>query len=537
VLAFNDFAYAARTDEAIWPGRTFAPFVPVLDVTPALYFGYDRALPVDRHGIYLDVVEQPGETSSPSLVWQYWNGISWRELALDDETGHLRRPGIVSFIAAPDSQPLARFGTARHWIRARLKEDGPPGAPTIAGVFANAVWAVQRQLVLDEPLGASTGQPNQVFPVRQAPILPGEVIEVREASGLRANVEWRLIALEVLGGGHATIQALEQQLAQEGPELDIVRDDVRLRRNRQKRVVEVWVRWRSRPRLALSGSNDRHYSLDRVRGRVQFGDGIHGRVPPIRAAILGRRYHTGGGLAGNVAALTISQALAAVPGVERVFNPRAAEGGANAETLESIASRGPRTLRHRGRAIAPTDYETMAYEASPAVAVAHALAARNAAGRPAAGWVTLVIIPDSAEQRPWPSFGLREHVRRYIESRSEAGVAAGGRIHVTGPAYLPVDLEATLVSRERSEAGEVERRARETLLEFFHPLHGGPDRRGWPMGRDVHTSDVASLLEAVEGVDHVRQLALLVDGVPSGDRVRIAGERTVVAGEIRLKLT
>jgi hypothetical protein len=178
----------------------------------------------------------------------------------------------------------------------------------------------------------------------------------------------------------------------------------------------------------------------------------------------------------------------------------------------------------------------MAYEASPAVAVAHALAARNAAGRPAAGWVTLVIIPDSAEHRPWPSFGLREHVRRYIESRSPADVATGGRIHVTGPAYLPVDLEATLVSRERSEAGDVERRARQALLEFFHPLHGGPDRRGWPMGRDVHTSDVASLLESVGGVDHVRQLALLVDGVPSGDRVRIAGERTVVAGDIRLKL-
>jgi hypothetical protein len=536
VLTFNDFAYADRTDEAIWPGRTFVPFAPVLDVTPALYFGYDKPLPVDRHGLYIDVVEQPGEASGPALIWQYWNGIAWHELSVDDETGHLRRPGIVSFIAAPDSQPLSRFGTPRHWVRARLKEDGPPGAPAIAGLFANAVWAVQRQLVLDEPLGVSSGQPNQVFLIRQAPILPDEVIEVREASGMRANVEWRLIALDVLGGRHATIQAVETQLAQEGPELDVVWDDLRLRRDRQKRVAEVWVRWRNRPRLALSGPHERHYTTDRVRGRLQFGDGLRGRVPPVRAAVLARRYHTGGGLSGNVAAGAINQALAAVPGVERVFNARAAEGGANAETLETIARRGPKTLRHRGRAIGPGDYETMAYEASPAVAVAYAMPARNASGRPAAGWISLVIIPESAEPRPWPSFGLREHVRRFIESRAPADVAAARRIHITGPAYLPVDLEATLVSREPAEAGGVERRAREALLEFFHPLHGGPDRRGWPMGRDVHTSDVASLLESVEGVDHVRQLALLLDGVPSGDRVRIADERTVVAGEIRLKV-
>ncbi len=225
-----------------------------------------------------------------------------------------------------------------------------------------------------------------------------------------------------------------------------------------------------------------------------------------------------------------------MPGVEKVFNPRAGEGGANAETLERIVRRGPRTIAHRGAALLPADYETMAYESSPAVAVAHALPGRNPSGRPAAGWVTLVIIPEGAEPRPWPSFGLREVVRLFIASRAPADTAAAGRIYVTGPAYLPVDLDATIVSRDFAEAGDVERAAREAVLAFFHPLHGGPDGVGWPMGRDVHTSDIASLLEALEGVDYVDSLALLVDGVPSGDRVTIANERTVVAGDIRLKL-
>jgi hypothetical protein len=50
---YNDFQYEDHTYEAIWPGVTFFPFSYVRDVTPALYLGFDKRLPVDRLGIYL----------------------------------------------------------------------------------------------------------------------------------------------------------------------------------------------------------------------------------------------------------------------------------------------------------------------------------------------------------------------------------------------------------------------------------------------------------------------------------------------------
>jgi hypothetical protein len=49
-------------------------------------------------------------------------------------------------------------------------------------------------------------------------------------------------------------------------------------------------------------------------------------------------------------------------------------------------------------------------------------------------------------------------------------------------------------------------------------------------------SDVASVLEGVEGVDYVKELALLRDRELQGNRVKVAEDRTVVAGDIRLKL-
>ncbi|HKP86505.1 MAG TPA: putative baseplate assembly protein, partial [Blastocatellia bacterium] len=536
VQTYNDFQYEDETYASVWPGNAFLPFKRVKDVTPSLYLGLTKKLPTDSIGIYFDIVEQGGETRGPAMVWEYFDGFSWRELSAEDETRNLRLPGILSFIAAEDSQPLARFGEELHWLRGRLKEDGPPGEPTVNGLFVNAAWVSQRQTFTDVPLGTSTGLPNQVFRFTQIPVLAGERVEVREIAGPRANVEWRILAMEISGGSPDIIREFEEMLGGEGAQVDFVKGDLRLRRDRQKRVVEVWVRWKEQPHLFYSGPEDRHYVIDRARGLLFFGDGTSGKIPPPGAQVLSRRHQSGGGLAGNVAARAIKQSLTPIPGVQTVFNPRAAEGGADGETVETFARRGPQSVRHRGRAIAPSDYETLAYEASPAVAVARALSTRNTSGRALPGWVTLIIIPQSKERRPWPSFGLREQVRKFLEDRAPADVVAADQIYVTGPNYFPVDVEATIAPRNASEAGQVERRAREALEEFLHPLRGGPERKGWELGRDIYLSDVASVLERVEGVDYVSEFALLKSGVPAGEQVTVADDRIVVAGEIRLKL-
>lgn len=538
VLTFNDYRYEDHTEEAIWPGRTFRPFQPVDDATPALYLGFDKPPPVDRLGIFFDVEEKHGETDGPALVWEYWDGSAWRRLAVEDETRDLRVPGLVSFIGPNDSKSLARFGTLRHWLRARLKEDGPPGEPTLNGVYPNAVMAIQHQTVLDEPLGVSTGRADQVFTFRQFPVLPGQVVEVRELTGLRANVEWRNVASEVFGDNTAPalIRELEARLAAEGAQRDVQQGDLRLKRDRQKRVTEVWVRWQGQDHLRFSTATDRHYVIERARGRLAFGDGEHGRIPPVGANILVRQYLTGGGQAGNVAAQAISQLLGAVGAVEKAFNPRPAEGGADGETLEALVTRGPRTVRHRGRAILPQDYEVMAVEAAPDVAFARAVPGMDSAGRRVPGWVTLFILPQSNERRPWPSFGLREHVRKYIGANAAADVVAANHIHVTGPDFLAVDIDATVAVVDPAEAGAVERRVREALETFLHPLRGGPEGRGWALGRDVFLSDVAAVIEGVAGVDFVRELALARDGVPQGGSFRVPDDRIVVAGLIRLKL-
>ena len=536
VLTYNDFQYENHTGDAQWPGTSFSPFKRMSDVTPSLYLGFDQQPPADDIGIYFDIEEDPGDMG-PALTWEYWDGGTWRPLSVQDETAYLRVPGIASFLAEPDSAVLARFGTPLYFVRARLKEDLPPGEPVVNGIYPNAVWASQVRTLNDVSLGTSAGTPNQAFIITQVPVVEGERLEVQELSGPRANVEWRILALEILNGDTGALADLEDQLGQEGSQTDIVSGDLRLVRDRQKRVSEVWVHWQSAQWLYFSGPDDRTYAIDRALGRILFGDGVTGRVPPAGSAVLMKQMRSGGGSSGNVANGTITQLLGVVPGIQAVFNARAAEGGSDGETLTASIDRAPKTIRHRGRAIAPADYETMAREASPSVAASHALPTLDSSGRPRPGWVTLVIIPDSQEEAPYPSFGLREDVMNYIAARAPAGLAASGQIYVTGPDDFPVDVAATVAPIVASDAGLVEKGALAALAAFFQPVYGGPAGEGWDLGRPVFLSDVAAVLGAVPGLDFVEELALMLNGAPQGSSIRVPSQSIVVAGTFTIKLT
>ena len=200
-----------------------------------------------------------------------------------------------------------------------------------------------------------------------------------------------------------------------------------------------------------------------------------------------------------------------------------------------MLERGPLSVRARGRAATAADLETLALEASPSVAIARALPARDPAGRTAPGWVTLVITPHSAEPRPYPTFGLREAVQRYVAARAPVDLPID-RIVVTGPDYQPVDVSAAIVPLDLSEAGAVERAAHDAVATFLHPLLGGPSGRGWLPGGTVWASDVAAVIEHVAGVDYTQELALLRAGVPVGERLALPPDRVPVAGALRLRI-
>ena len=543
-------------------------------------------LPADLVSLYLDIEEVVGRLTGPRLQWEYFDGSAWQPVTAQDETGHLALPGIVAFVypGAPalaqgqvglgsgnrlemanareaarfrpkqqlyigemekgelatvasvsgniittttplqqeyQRAPVAvaqlpRFGEPRTWLRGRLQSGSEPLQIQVNGIFLNTVWATQTETFDSELLGSTSGQKNQSFFARQTPVLAGEVVEVRELSGPRAAIE---------------LPILQAELHEQGMPEDAIRVETN---TRSGEVDAVWVRWQQQPNFFFSGPDDRHYVIERSRGRISFGDDRNGRMPLAgRDNVLLRSYRSGGGVTGNVAGDAIAQLRSGVL-AQGVRNPVSAEGGADGEAVARVHKRGPQTVRHHQQAIALSDYEALARAASPAVAVARALPTTHASGRPSAGWVKIIIMPQSLEPQPQPSFALRQLVRDYLAVRVPAAIAS--QISVEGPSYLAIGVQAVIVPVDLSMAGAVFDAVTATLEAFLHPLTGGPEATGWPFGRDVYLSDVAAQLEAVPGVDYVQTLNLTLDDTPRGEHIDVPHDRIVVAGTLDIRL-
>jgi hypothetical protein len=584
-LTRNDFAFEDHSSDAARPGTPFAPFHPVADTLPALYLGFDKPLPNDLVSLFFDIAEIDGD--GQPLAWEGWNGHRWQLLDVSDGTGALARPGMVSFLApVVDARPtatvvsasgvtietggpleaarfvpgsgvvvtsgkttelgviaaiagatltldtplagsysnatvqlaaLARFGDSRDWVRARLRKDGAPQSSTVTGIDLNAAWARQLQTITNEVLGSALGRPNQTLFFSQFPVLPGERVEIRELDGARANVEHPILHDELLGLGFTS-------------------EDIRTVHDpRTGTVTEVWVRWRERDTLYFSGPDDRDYAIERTRGRLIFGSGLQGMVPPPgNNNIVATLYRAGGGAIGNVPSGSITQMMSGAP-AQGVSNPRGAEGGADGESVVGVEWRGPQVTRHRWRAISAADYEALAREAAPEIALARALPATAENLRPAPGCVTVIVVPQSSDAQPQPSFELREQIAAYLAARAPASVEAL-HIAVIGPTYLPVGVSASVAPLEVDQAGAVKAAVLAALAQFFNPLRGGRDGHGWPFGRSVYASDVAFVIESVSGVDYARDLELLLDQIPQGDMVTVPSDRIVVAGDMQITI-
>ncbi|MFC7724183.1 putative baseplate assembly protein [Nocardioides sp. GCM10028917] len=580
VIASNGFAYDDGTTALQSRGGPgFEPFHDNPDETPSVYLGFDGELPAATLALYVDVEPVARETSH-EFRWERWDGRAWVSLPVEDETAHLTKAGIIrvlwpgnrplrrvepvaasgvtatvltardASLFVPDEQvflkesesgelalvaaisgrtisfarPLANafqaaqlsepdlpvFGAPRTWIRARLTEGEPPTV-SLRRLLVNAVWASESAIIERELLGSGTNLPGQQFQSARSPILEGEELQVRELSGARARTDLAVLERELAATGRSG--AIETDVDADGE------------------VSGVWVAWESVTNLRSSAPSDRHYTVDRAHGLIRFGDGIRGRAAPTgQQNIRLRRYATGGGRGGNVRAGAITTPLSGIV-AKRVWNPIAATGGADPEQGDRAAVRAPRILRHRYQAVSAADYRDLAIDASPEVFGAVAVRVPDDLG----GGLDVLVLPWSDESPPTPSAQLLETVRRHLVRRCAVG--AVDRLRVKSPTFVEVGVDVEVAPVSLDVAGQVFDRVRAAIIDFLHPVRGGPHRGGWGFGSTIHVARLAPPLEQVDGVDFVSSLVVTSRGAFVGDAITLATTELPSPGAIRVRLT
>jgi predicted phage baseplate assembly protein len=276
--------------------------------------------------------------------------------------------------------------------------------------------------------------------------------------------------------------------------------------------------------------------LDASRGRLTFGDGRRGMIPPPGLnGVVARRYFVGGGAGGNVNPGTLTSPLRALAYVDGVANPIAAAGGADRETVDEAKERAPRALQSRDRAVTSDDFESLALAASTAVARARCLPDPTARAS-----IAVVILPkapagpaDLGRRPVAPSEVLRQ-VARYLDQRRLVGTV----VQVRRPRYRDLSLEVTLLGRASAPSdatrGEIEARLRRHL----HPLVGGRDGRGWDFGRPVLEAELLQIVEGVAGVGASPAVTIRDErgGVADGrvGPLHLDGDELPFLGEVRV---
>ncbi len=491
-LAYVDFQFFSL-DSYIRDHKNFKPF----DATeePEFYLCFDKKLSNRQHTLYFQF--QTGGSENGLLLWEYYSTQkNWQSFHPKfDGTDDFTQSGIVKFVAPDDWLASQKFGQSGYWLRVCWESKDsktPQKLPVLTAIYLNTVYATQEVSYFNEVLGSSNNLPSQQFYFHQAPILPDPCIMVREFSP--ANVKEAMDFKE-----NVSERIVEVSDPQTGE------------------ITELWVIWERQDSFYASTPMSRHYLLDITKGIITFGDGIMGKIPPqddgnIKCLV----YKTGGGMDGNIKPNTLITLEAAIPFIDHVTNPFPAAGGTDPETLEEAKIRAPRTFKHRYRAVTAEDFETLALEAGSEV--------QHASCRGFAdGVIKMLIIPAEKEAdhgKLLPSAPLCRLVEDYLQQHALLTL----KIAVTGPSYhdIPVKIELTTKEGLVDPDNKVYDQVNASLSGFVHPLTGGPDGKGYPIGRTLHLSELYYLIKKVPGIDHIESVTL--DNKPGEKNFRLEEE-------------
>ncbi|MGD9749373.1 MAG: hypothetical protein AB7W59_00095 [Acidimicrobiia bacterium] len=266
------------------------------------------------------VVGLLGQSSPSTTASDYTVGSDWSELTeATDNTANLTASDSVEYpVPQSDTRNWARTvieGFNGFWLRYRIVSVAAPTTPSLrlARMDTGKQYAIrdatQGMVGADDPLGSSTGLPDQRFTTSRDFYIDGTAV-----------------------------------------------------------VTVDGETWTEVDDFLGSQSNDKHYVVElgnNDRATIVFGSGVNGKVPPIGVNNISVEYRHGANTDGNVGPNTVVVDKTGLTFINGIYNPRQASGweeaeGASEESLARAKIAGPASLRVRDVALSPSDVEVLA---------------------------------------------------------------------------------------------------------------------------------------------------------------------------------
>lgn len=269
-----------------------------------------------------------------------------------------------------------------------------------------------------------------------------------------------------------------------------------------------------------SGPSDLHYRVEvdqNDRATIVFGDGVTGALPlgTIRVD-----YRTGGGLAGNVAAGTLTRVEGAYvddrgqPAYLTATNALAAAGGTPREEVDGARVHAPASLRALTRSVTVDDFETHAMAVAGVGRVL--MLTSNELATIGENRGNIYVVPDNGGT---PSPALLSAVETAVTVTYPT--MATFQVDIIPAVYLTVDVRAVVFLTTGAAASTVRAALQAALAAWFAPTlaSGAPNPTvdfgaRYRTADDVPAAEIAwtDLLNVVRDTAGVRKVSTAADG-------------------------
>ncbi|QWW71208.1 baseplate J/gp47 family protein [Rhizobium sp. WYJ-E13] len=443
----------------------------------ALYVGLRSSLIGAPVNVLFTVDREGGYDAMAPLRVDVLIGNRFTPVLAADDTCALGERGLLkmAFPVVPTEAEL--FGQPPlTWLRLAPTAVDDTWTPSLSGAHLNAVWARAAETMTRELLGASSGEPNLTVSLARPPVLQNSLqLRVREPLGDEER--------------HAMLDQDPNSVLFDLTDLP-----------------GDWVMWKQVADTIDRAPTDRVYALDEATGTIRFGDGQHGMIPPTGAdAIVAFSYEradagTDGVVPANfLVARSELNLVTAVEGVETVRAADSSAGGVATESPQRVLQFAPARLRHRGRAVSASDFESLAQERSDQVVQARCTS-RN-------GRIRLITVMRG--DRPVPSRAQQRELRRMLLDIAPPALAAPGALTIEGPGIRMLRVDVTVAIATLDIAAGVSDTATSRIRAFFDTERGGPNGEGWPLGQSPREEDVAVALLDIGGLDNILDISLI----------------------------
>lgn len=438
----------------------------------ALYLGFEEKFEYGPVNLYFEFAHDTGFQGT-NLIFGYSTRHGFNRMRVLDGTKGFLNTGIISFLPPDDMGKLMKEGVCKYWIRIIEKDefsrDHTPFRAVLRQVCPNGVM-VQNVESLKEDYYMEQIRPNMAFFLSDRNIVDADIwVNERDCH---------------------TQDKMEEML-RELPE------KVRAEYDLWGNIQDFYVRWEEVEDFENSGPKDGHYILDRARGEVRFGDGVHVKIPKVTGNVaFTAAVRVSDGNLGNVPAGMITDSVSGIHFYGEFFNPLAAFGGSDQESVGAALLRGASLTSSRRRLLTKTDYVRELKACSENIDKVSCIVGETPKGTMTPEHICLVVLMKDFTKGSRSFAREAESIRACLYSRCEMTIAED-KLTIVQPTPVEIVVELWVRSKKPEESFEIQGKVTEVLEDFLNPVTD-ESHAGWEIGELPKPSQILMKLHAAE---------------------------------------